>query len=68
MPQASPNPARGAQPGRYQRPKPRPARFRRVNLEVGEYEDTFWWDSRGNLYLDRELTQPTHLAIVEIVE
>ena len=68
MPEASPNPARGAQPGRFQRPKVRPVTFRRVRLDVGEHEPTYWWKSDGELFHDRELTQPTGLTIVEIVD
>lgn len=58
MPEASPNPARGAQPGRYQRPKPRPAVFRKTTLPTGPDQPTLWWAANGLLYLDAENDHP----------
>ena len=62
MPQASPNPARGAQPGRFQRPKIRPVTFRRVGW-TWQARDTYWWNKSGDLFHDAELTEPTRLTI-----
>ena len=66
MPSASPNLSRGAQAGKYQKPKPRPATFRRVTMKCGEDEPTYFWDSTGRLFLDAELTKPAGLWIVEL--
>jgi hypothetical protein len=66
MPSASPNPSRGAQAGKYQKPKPRPATFRRVTLRCGDDEPTYFWDSTGRLFFDAELTKPAGLWIVEL--
>ena len=42
--------------------------FRRVRLDVGEHEDTYWWNKSGDLFHDAELTEPTGLTIVEIID
>src|SRR5215211_5619232 len=42
----------GAPPGEFQRPRtPRPL-FRRVRLETGENEPTYYWDTDGVLFHD----------------
>jgi hypothetical protein len=56
---ASPNPARGAQPGRYQRPRPTLAFVKRVQMDPDPDGPTLFWDADGELYEDRELTRPT---------
>ena len=30
-------------------------------------DETLWWNERGDLFFDEELTQPTGLAIVSLV-
>jgi hypothetical protein len=66
MPQASPNPKRGQQPGKFQRPMPRLAGFRRTTMD--DPDITLWWEEDGWLYSDEELTVRTGLAIVELYE
>src|SRR5215218_4663363 len=56
----------GAPPGEFQRPRtPRPL-FRRVRLETGENEPTYYWDTDGVLFHDSALTQATGLVIVAL--
>jgi hypothetical protein len=37
-------------------------------VDVGEHEDTYWWNKSGDLFHDAELTEPTGLTIVEIID
>jgi len=56
----------GAPPGEFQRPRtPRPL-FRRVRLETGENEPTYYWDTDGVLFHDSALAQATGLVIVAL--
>jgi hypothetical protein len=74
VPEASPNPKRGAQPGKFQRPKPiriatqTTYECERVDLDaLGlDLNDQIWWAPNGDLYFDRRLTEATGLTIVRL--
>jgi hypothetical protein len=58
----------GPKPGQCQRPRrPRPM-FRRVWLERGENEPTYYWDEQGLLFHDYGCTKPAGLMIVAYEE
>ena len=67
MPEASPNPARGAQPGKFQRPKVRPVTFAGSGWTWASTR-TPTGGKGGDLFHDAELTEPTGLTIVEIID
>jgi hypothetical protein len=67
MPQQAGTHSRSKIAGRYQGPKPTLMFVRRVRMDPDD-ETTLWWDEQGRLFVDRELTVPTRLTIVEIAD